>query len=152
MVNKWGGQTKYDYNGKVIEEGITIDEIFEEVPIRIHNSALVSSPPQPLANDALSGERGGVYPPHPLAGISHVELKCSEATAGGGDVAAAVRPRWPWPAGRQCARRAAPRPALVWFGRSVLGAYARVRAPPGERDALRLGVRGDDGGEDGLRL
>ena len=70
MVNKWGGQTKYDYNGKVIEEGITIDEIFEEVPIRIHNSALVSSPPQPLANDELSGERGGVCgirPTHRLA-------------------------------------------------------------------------------------
>lgn len=36
-------KAKYDYNGKVIEEGITIDDIFEEVPIRIHNSALVNA-------------------------------------------------------------------------------------------------------------
>jgi hypothetical protein len=32
---------KLDYTNKVLEEGITIDDIFEEVPIRIHNSALV---------------------------------------------------------------------------------------------------------------
>jgi len=29
------------YSNKVLDEGITIDDIFEEVPIRIHNSALV---------------------------------------------------------------------------------------------------------------
>jgi hypothetical protein len=36
-------QPKYrdDYSGKILEEGISIHEIFEEVPIRIHNSALV---------------------------------------------------------------------------------------------------------------
>lgn len=32
---------KMDYGNKMIDEGITIDDIFEEVPIRIHNSALV---------------------------------------------------------------------------------------------------------------
>mmetsp|Transcript_11793 Transcript_11793/g.27407 ORF Transcript_11793/g.27407 Transcript_11793/m.27407 type:complete len:343 (-) Transcript_11793:36-1064(-) len=32
-----------DYSGKILEEGISTDEIFEEVPIRIHNSALVSA-------------------------------------------------------------------------------------------------------------
>jgi len=32
---------KLNYTNKVLEEGITIDDIFEEVPIRIHNSALV---------------------------------------------------------------------------------------------------------------
>ncbi len=37
-------QPKYrdDYSGKILEEGISIHEIFEEVPILIHNSKLVS--------------------------------------------------------------------------------------------------------------
>ena len=34
---------KFDYNQKMIDEGITIDTIFEEVPVRIHNSALVNA-------------------------------------------------------------------------------------------------------------
>ena len=47
-------QAKYDYSGKLLEEGITIDDIFEEVPIRIHNSALVSSlPPHRYPNRAV---------------------------------------------------------------------------------------------------
>merc|ERR1711998_673341 len=33
---------KYDYSQQMIEDGLTIDDIFEEVPIRIHNSALVN--------------------------------------------------------------------------------------------------------------
>lgn len=32
---------KLDWANKIVDEGITIDDIFEEVPIRIHNSALV---------------------------------------------------------------------------------------------------------------
>lgn len=32
---------KMDWSNKMVDEGITIDDIFEEVPIRIHNSALV---------------------------------------------------------------------------------------------------------------
>mmetsp|Transcript_478 Transcript_478/g.1175 ORF Transcript_478/g.1175 Transcript_478/m.1175 type:complete len:351 (+) Transcript_478:102-1154(+) len=34
---------KDDYSGELLEEGISIDDIFEEVPIRIHNSALVNA-------------------------------------------------------------------------------------------------------------
>jgi len=34
---------KDDYSGKLLEEGLSIDDIYEEVPIRIHNSALVNA-------------------------------------------------------------------------------------------------------------
>jgi len=36
-------KTTYDCSGKAVDEGITMDEVFEEVPIRIHNSALVNA-------------------------------------------------------------------------------------------------------------
>lgn len=34
---------KFDYSGKCLDEGVTIEDIFEEVPIRIHNSTLVNA-------------------------------------------------------------------------------------------------------------
>jgi translation initiation factor 3 subunit H len=49
-------KAKYDYSGKLVEEGITIQDIFEEVPIRIHNSALVNAM---LYDWAFEGTMGG---------------------------------------------------------------------------------------------
>jgi translation initiation factor 3 subunit H len=47
---------KYDWSNKLVDEGITIDDIFEEVPIRIHNSALVMAM---LYDWACEGSLGG---------------------------------------------------------------------------------------------